>query len=232
MITTAKITHRFLTEDGLYMQLYIPMVTEEYFKQKENDECEVIFIDDNTITAEQRKRIYATLKDIADFLGYKSDEIKDYLKFEFCKKYEIDDISFKDCSKYEASDFIDYLLDFCFCNNIPLAEEYGINRAYNITQYLKLCLKYKKCCVCGKKADLHHEDAIGMGNDRNKTDDSNKRKMALCRNHHVERHTIGEECFKDKYHVYGILWNSDDDWLDEINELEKENTNYESNEFC
>lgn len=223
MIASAKITHRFLTEQGLFLQVFVPMVTEEYFRQKETDDCEIIFIEDDTITAEQRKRIYATLNDISVALGYTREEGKQLFKEMFQEEFGIEELSFKDCTKYVASDFIDFLLEFCFYHNIPLKEEYGINRAYNITHYLQLCLRYKKCCICGKPADEHHEDAIGMGNNRKKTDDTKKRKMALCREHHTESHTIGDKEFQDKYHVYGIIWNEEPSWIDKINMIEEEN---------
>lgn len=223
MISTAKITHKFLTDQGLFLQLFVPMVTEEYFKQKETDECEIIFIEDDTITSEQRKRIYATLNDIADELGYSREDCKNLFKRLFQESYRIEeDISFKDCTKYIASDFIDFLLEFCYYHGIALKEEFGINRAYNVTHYLQLCLKYKKCCICGCDAEKHHEDAIGMGNNRNKVDDSKKRKMALCRIHHTERHTIGETAFCEKYHVYGIIWNEEPNWIEQLNRIEEE----------
>ena len=220
MIVDAKITHSLCLPEGLYLQMFVPLVTDEIFNIKRTDSCEVIFAADNSITAKQRRLIFATLKDLGDYIGETPEDSEEIFKQLFCEQNSLDAISFKDCTKYEASDFIDFLLEFAFYNDIPLQCEYGIDRAYNINRYLELCLKYRKCCVCGKKADLHHDDAIGMGKDRKHVDDSVKRKMALCRCHHQERHQIGSTAFNEKYHVYGILWNGDEKtkWNEAIDE--------------
>lgn len=212
MIVSAKITHRLFTESGMYVQLHIPMVTDEMFQiSPEKDTCEVIFADDNSITAKQRKLIHATINDISEFTGEKFDRVKQLLKENFCIGNGLEDLSFKECSKEIASDFIDFLLEFCFLEDIPLNCSQGIERAYNITAYLSLCLKYRKCAICGKLADRHHVDAIGMGRDRRVVDDSKMLKMSLCRVHHTEAHTIGVEEFNKKYHVFGIVWNEKPD---------------------
>lgn len=218
MIVDAKITHSLYMPEGLYLQMFVPIVTDEIFNIKKTNECEVIFAEDDSITSKQRRLIYATLTDIADFMGERVADTEMLFKQLFCEQRGIAEISFKDCTKYEASDFIDFILEWAFYNDAPLKVEYGIDRAYNIHRYLELCLKYRKCCVCGQKADLHHDDAIGMGNDRNHVDDSKKRKMALCRCHHVERHQIGSTAFNEKYHVYGITWSGEEKgrWYDGV----------------
>lgn len=218
MVSEAKITHKLMLPEGLYLQLFVPMCTQEYFNHKDTEACEIIFAEDNSITALQRKRIFATLHDISTHLGYSNEETKNLFKVNFMERYGIGPFSLKDCTKDTASLFIDFLIEECFVMNVPLNEEYGINRAYNITNYLRLCLKYRKCCICGKKADIHHEDAIGMGFDRNAVDDTEKRKMALCRGHHSERHNIGTKEFENKYHVYGIIYNDSDILEDEEEE--------------
>ena len=45
-----------------------------------------------------------------------------------------------------------------------------------------------------------------MGRDRKKVDDSDLRKMQLCRKHHVEIEAIGRDTFEIKHHVYGVLY--------------------------
>jgi hypothetical protein len=32
--------------------------------------------------------------------------------------------------------------------------------------------------------------------------------LCLCRIHHTEVHTVGQETFSKKYHVYGILFDT------------------------
>lgn len=105
-----------------------------------------------------------------------------------------------------AREFINTILEFALENGIPLSD-LGVNRTDDINRYLYMCLKTRKCAVCGKNGEIHHWDAIGMGKDRKKYDDSRNRKICLCRTHHTECHIIGEEAFEDKYKVYGIVTN-------------------------
>ena len=73
----------------------------------------------------------------------------------------------------------------------------------DIAHYTYMCLIHKKCVICGKKADLHHIDTIGMGNNRNEVEHLGREVMSLCREHHTEMHTIGIKDFNDKYHLDG-----------------------------
>ena len=209
MYETAKIQNKMYTDKGVYMQVFIPALTKEFFDKNESNECGIWLNDSRTITVEQRKKIYALLADIAEHTGYTPDETKQIMKIKFMVSKDKDYFSLKDCSLETAGEFIDFLIDFCFCENIQLSD-FGINRTCNVNAFLIMCLKHKKCCICGKPADEHHEDAIGMGNNRRKVDDSKKRKMALCREHHEERHKMGEYSFNAKYHVYGVVYDETD----------------------
>jgi hypothetical protein len=76
----------------------------------------------------------------------------------------------------------------------------------DIQDYVYQCLINKKCAVCGKRADLHHIDAVGMGNDRTEVSHLGREVMSLCRVHHTEMHTIGKADFFQKYHFNsGVL---------------------------
>lgn len=77
----------------------------------------------------------------------------------------------------------------------------------DIERYIRLSLEKRFCAVCGaiEGVEVHHWDAIGMGRDRTHYNDSNHRKICLCRGHHTEAETIGRDTFADKYHVYGVL---------------------------
>lgn len=44
-----------------------------------------------------------------------------------------------------------------------------------------------------------------MGNDRRKVDDSNYKKICLCREHHTIAHQMGVIRFRQMYKVYGIV---------------------------
>ena len=84
------------------------------------------------------------------------------------------------------------------------APGFGGNRTDDIDHYLWACLKNRKCAVCGRTGEIHHVDAIGMGNDRTEVDDSDSRKICLCRIHHTEAHAVGMAEFEERYRVYGI----------------------------
>ncbi|WP_333473062.1 putative HNHc nuclease [Crassaminicella thermophila] len=166
---------------------------------------EIRLDDGRTITAEQRKKVYATIRDMATYTGYMPEEMKELMKYSYISETGSDYFSLSNCSVTTARLFINYIIEFCFRWNIPLLD-HGLNRTDDIGKYLWQCLKIQKCAICGKEAEIHHWDAIGRGIDRKKYDDSKHRKIALCRIHHTEAHTIGRDTFAEKYHVYGIIY--------------------------
>jgi hypothetical protein len=202
------------TEKGTDLIVHIPGEQVGHKITKYRNESVInseIRIDDNrTITADQRKKIYATIRDIANYLGDWPEYYKEFLKFNFCMEKGIDYFSLSDCSISVARDFITYLIDFILKEDIPLSDE-ALKRTDDINRYLWGCIKYKKCAICGRKGEPHHWDAIGMGRDRKVIDDSNLRKIQLCRIHHTEAHKIGRDSFQKKYHVYGIIYNEEED---------------------
>jgi len=157
----------------------------------------------NQITPEQRKKIYSIFKDIANSTGNNKDLVKDITKGMYSEEKEVESFSLSDCKKETASDFIEWLIEFCFENGIELRES-PKEAIDDIEKYVNMCIKNKICAVCGAVAEIHHVDSIGMGRDRKKHDDTEHKKIALCRKHHSEAHQIGWETFKRKYHVEGV----------------------------
>ena len=83
---------------------------------------------------------------------------------------------------------------------MPLTEQ--LKEYFDDTErYVKACVRNRICVICGKPGDIHHLDAIGMGRNRNKIDDSGYRKICLCRVHHTEAHQVGWNTFTTKYHL-------------------------------
>lgn len=161
--------------------------------------------DGRYITAEQRRKAYATLADISEYTGYLPEETKQRMKWLHMTKTGERYFSLSDCSMTLAREFINTLLDFCLYNGVQMAE--GIcDRTDDIDHALYICIKYRKCAICGRAGEIHHWDAIGMGNDRRTVDDRFHRKICLCRMHHTQAHTLGGERFAAMYHVYGILY--------------------------
>jgi hypothetical protein len=161
----------------------------------------------NQITVEQRKKIYAILNDFNQETGQGVESLKETMKKAIIMNddYETSEMfSLSNCSKEIASEFIEFLIDFAFQHGIRLSDN-PKSSFDNIESYLRLCIKNKVCAICGKHAEVHHVDTIGMGNNRDKLDDSSHRKIALCREHHSETHTIGWQSFKEKHHVKGVI---------------------------
>src|SRR5690606_38013019 len=98
------------------------------------------------ITPEQRKKIYALIRDIANYIGDSVDNTKENLKIEFVQQTEYEMFSLSNCSSELAGEFIDFLINFAFENGVPMAE-HPFKRADDIERYLAACLRHRICCV-------------------------------------------------------------------------------------
>lgn len=197
------------TEEGTDLIIHIPgeHIQKQIMKYKNGSGINALIrIDDNRrITSLQNRKLHAIIGDIADYTVDNPEFLKQYLKYMYCAESGEQWFSVSDCSITTARNFITFLIDFTLKNDIPLSD-LAINRTDDIDRYLWGCIKYGKCCICGRKGETHHWNAIGMGRDRRKIDDSDLRKMQLCRIHHTEIETIGRDSFEKKYHVYGIIY--------------------------
>ena len=163
-------------------------------------------IDDRRcISADQRKKAYATIADIALHTGYLPEQLKEIMKYMYIAKTGADYFSLSDCSVTTARLFINFLIDFALEWNIPLMD-LVLNRTDDINAAIYASIKHCRCIICGQEGEIHHYDAIGMGRNRNTVDDSNYRKICLCRKHHDEAHIIGRISFEEKYHCYGMVY--------------------------
>ena len=73
----------------------------------------------------------------------------------------------------------------------------------DVPDYIYSCLMTKKCCICGKAAELHHIDRVGMGRDREDILHEGMEALPLCRLHHTEAHTMPDADFFKRYHIPG-----------------------------
>lgn len=174
------------------------------FLTKRIRDGELRYNDGRSITNEQRKKAYATIRDMAEWTGYPPEIMKEIMKYEFMIRTGEEYFSLSDCSMDLAREFISMLIDFALEHGIQLSD-LGINRTDDIGRYLYSSIKHKGCAICGKLGEVHHVDTIGMGNNRKKVDDSDHRKICLCRKHHSEAHNMGMTAFEEKYKVYGIV---------------------------
>ena len=174
----------------------------EFLRQSPR-EARVLLVDRRAITAEQRKKIYALIGEIGEWVGEYPETLKRQLKLDFrLKRLErmCDDFSLADCPEALASEFIDYLVEFIVENGVPTKVPI-LELCDDIEKAIYACLKHKRCVVCGAKAQLHHVDRIGMGNNRNKVEHIGRKALPLCAEHHAEVDILGDNAFLEKYHL-------------------------------
>lgn len=168
---------------------------------EENTRSIIRVIDERNITKAQNGMIHGLFNDISLYTGYPQEWVKELLKAMFAGEKGIETFSLKNykISQVFAGEFIEYILEFCFENEIPFKYQ-QFHLASDITRVLFLYLKHRACFVCGKThADMAHYEAVGMGRNRKKIDHSKHRFMTLCREHHQEQHNIGLTEFMQKY---------------------------------
>ena len=168
-------------------------------------QCRVQFDDGRHISAEQRKKIYATIADICEYTGNEPQQEKELQKYFYIERTGYDYFSLSSCTMTVATEFISHLIDFCFENNIGTRDTL-LNRTCDVSRYLYSCLANRKCAVCNNKAEIHHCEGsrIGMGFNRKKIDNEGRYAIALCRKCHARTHNTDERAFLDKHHIYGI----------------------------
>ncbi len=167
----------------------------------------IVLNDSRTITPEQRRKAYALLGEINDFTGEMPEYTKRLFKLKFVaeRQKELADslFSLSDCSVTQAKDFIDYLVDFVIEYDIPTKVPL-VELCEDIKRYVYVCATHKKCAICGKKAELHHVDAVGIGNNRVTIDHIGRLCLPLCRIHHSELHNIGDATFAEMHHLEAV----------------------------
>ena len=166
--------------------------------------CMVRYDDGRHITADQRKKAYAIIGDIAEFTGNVPEWEKELQKCFYIERYGEEYFSLSDCTVTQARDFISFLIDFCFENDIGTRDTL-LNNTDDINRYLYSCLANRKCAVCNGKAEIHHCEGsrVGMGFNRRKIDNVGRYAIALCRKCHNRAHN-DEKGFFEKNHIYGI----------------------------
>ena len=174
--------------------------------KREYKECWIELIDSRPISDKQRRACYALMKAIADYTGDGAESTKEYMKLKFL----IEDLGETGDRLFSLSDapmsliaaFQDFLVRFILEWDIPTSFPL-YTLAGDFSDYIYACLINKKCAVCGKRSDLHHIDAVGMGRDRHDIVHEGMEVIQLCREHHNEIHTIGDKAFLERYHFDG-----------------------------
>lgn len=163
---------------------------------------ELRLTDGRTISSDQRRKIFAIIRDIAIWSGHEPEYLRQLLTWDFCAGSERDVFSLSDVDMTTAKEFINYLIDFCFHWGVPTKDSL-LTQTDDIGKYLYLCLEHRRCAICNRPAEVHHVDRIGMGRDREHIVHVGLLAVALCRNHHDQAH-IDEKALFSEYHIYGI----------------------------
>ena len=194
------IGHVVKEADGGAM-VYVPYPPGQRKPEGYHESVGVEFVDKRRISVKQRRKAYVLISYIAAWWGYTPVEaMKEMLKLMFIGEAETlrRTFSLSDCDMTTARLFITYLIDFCLLHGVDVGEPlYAL--AEDIPRYVWACLMNRRCAVCGRKADLHHVDVVGMGRDRTEICHIGMRALPLCREHHTEIHSIGQEDFLRRY---------------------------------
>lgn len=177
-------------------------------------DVEIILPDGRRITPLQRKKCFALIGEVAEFVeGFRNAETvesaKEMLKWEFVLErmsaQERRLFSLSNVDETTASSFIDYLVSFIIKHDIPTKVSL-LENCEDVAKYVYACIVNRKCAVCGRPADIHHCEGsrIGMGNDREEVHHLGREVLPLCRVHHDEAHQNSEAAFIEKYHLQKV----------------------------
>lgn len=172
-----------------------------------SDDVMVIWQDSRHITPEQRRKAWALMTEIAAFQGQDKESTYAEQRSAFTLKHleTLQDGLFhlSSATVTTARAFITMLVEIIIEFGIPTKEPlYGL--CDDIERYVYACLMNKKCAVCGRKTELHHVEAVGMGRNRREIDHIGMQALPLCREHHDEAHRIGNPAFLERYHLVSI----------------------------
>lgn len=160
--------------------------------------------DGRTISADQRKKAHALIGEIAEWSGDTPEWLKKHMKIEFMtdrlQSLEKEIFSLSDCSMTTAREFISHLIDFILRFDVPTRVPL-YELCDDTPRYVYACLINKRCAICGRRADLHHWDALGAGRDRTEIYQIGWPVISLCREHHQEANSKGMAWLACMYHL-------------------------------
>lgn len=177
--------------------------------RRQYDEVEIRLKDGRRLSSKQRNAVYALLREISNYTGQGLSSTKEAMKRKFLDEELCDTgaelFSLSDAPVSLVCAFQRYLVNFVLEYDIPC--NYPVlDFVDDVGDYLYACLSHRKCCVCGRVAELHHVDHVAMGRDREEIIHEGLEVLPLCRNHHTIAHTIGDKAFKEKYHIWcGVI---------------------------
>lgn len=174
--------------------------------RREYKDVEIVLIDSRPLSSKQRRSCYAMIREIAEWAGDDASEVKEYLKMEFWSAELLHTadrmFSLSNAPMSIVAAFQRWLARFIVRNDVPCKRSL-LSYVDDVDDYVYACIANRKCAICGRHADLHHVDAIGMGRNREEIIHEGLPVLPLCREHHMEAHGMPTEEFLKKYHLNG-----------------------------
>lgn len=172
--------------------------------RREYKDVDILLVDSRPLSSKQRRSCYAMIREIADWSGEEMPEMKQYLKMDFWANELLETadtmFSLSNAPMSIVVAFQRWLARFIIRYDVPCKRSL-LSYVDDINDYVYACLAHKKCVVCGKRADLHHVDAVGMGRDRTEIIHEGMKVLPLCREHHQSIHSMGKQEFMNLYHL-------------------------------
>ncbi len=145
MYETGEIIGYDVDQDGSRLNIAFPGKNLiQLVAEKRARACTVWIDDGRAITADQRKKAYATIADIAAYMGELPEVTKEWLKYLHIARTGSRYFSLSDCSRDMARAYISTMMDLVLEWGIPLRAA-GIERADDTERYLWSCIKNRKC---------------------------------------------------------------------------------------
>lgn len=179
----------------------------ELLAANEENLARVELLDNRQMSHKQNALSHALIADIARWSYDEPKWIEGVLKYYYEAKTGAYFEHHK-ATKHEVTEWINFLIKFVLKNNIPLERRYKYLLDNN--KWFYYCLKYRRCCICGKHADVCHIQVVGMGRNRKKISHDTFTFYAGCREHHQEEHRIGTQNFINKYQIKPVKLNVDE----------------------
>ena len=193
--------------DECGITIFAPYSDIERLTLRKYSKVQIGLPDGRTISPEQRKKAHALINEIAEWMGEIPEYVKRLVKMEFIvnslQSLEKELFSLSDCDVTTAREFITYLIDFMIEHDIP-SKIPLYEQCEDIYRYVYSCALKKRCAISGRRAELHHVDAVGMGRDRDDIIHIGMRVLPLSREYHTLAHTKGNDWLLNEYHLEPI----------------------------
>lgn len=191
-----------ISNEGIH--IFAPFTDIDRLVKRKYEDVQIGLEDGRTISPEQRRKAYALLRDIGDWQGEHTEAMKRLLKLKFITEsmhsLAKEMFSLSNCDMTLAREFISFLIDFVLEWGVPTKKPI-LEVCDDIQKAVYSALIHKRCILCGRTADMHHVDAIGMGNNRDDVFQVGMHVVPLCREHHAIAHNKGVGWLLDDMHV-------------------------------